>query len=113
MSVAYFMMMAGTMILFGRIADNISVKAILLAGICLFSVSSLACGLSPSFIVLIAARILQGIGAAMMGATIPMCCVRFFPPSEMGYAFGLITIGYSIGAALGPALGRMIVSVLS
>ena len=112
-SVAYFMMMAGTMILFGRIANNISVKAILLAGICLFSVSSLACGLSPSFIVLIAARILQGIGAAMMGATIPMCCVRFFPPSEMGYAFGLITIGYSIGAALGPALGGMIVSVLS
>ncbi|MGN1044951.1 MAG: MFS transporter [Candidatus Methanomethylophilaceae archaeon] len=112
-SVAYFMMMAGTMILFGRIADNTSVRKILLAGIALFSVSSLACGLSPSFIILICARILQGIGAAMMGATIPMCCVRFFPPSEMGYAFAVITIGYSIGAALGPALGGVIVSALS
>ena len=112
-SVAYFMMMAGLLILFGRIANNTSIKLVLLSGIAIFSVSSLACALSVSFPMLIASRIVQGVGAAMMGATVPMSCVRFFSAQELGYALAVVTIGYSIGAALGPALGGVIVSALS
>ena len=112
-SVAYFMMMAGLLILFGRIAQNVSIRFVLLTGIGLFSLSSLACALSVSFPMLIAARIAQGIGAAMMGATIPMCCVKFFSANELGYALAVVTIGYSVGAAMGPALGGVIVSALS
>ena len=112
-SVAYFMMMAGTLILFGRIAKNTSIRLVLLSGIAIFSISSLACGLSSSFLMLIVSRIAQGIGAAMMGATIPMCCVRFFPAHVLGYALAVVTIGYSVGAAVGPALGGILVSSLS
>ena len=112
-SVAYFMMVAGLLILFGRIAQNISIRFVLLTGIGLFTLSSLACALSISFSMLIASRIAQGIGAAMMGATIPMCCVKFFSAHELGYALAVVTIGYSIGAAMGPALGGIIVSALS
>ncbi|MBO5668899.1 MAG: MFS transporter [Candidatus Methanomethylophilaceae archaeon] len=112
-SVAYFMMMAGTLILFGRIAKNTSIRLVLLSGIAIFSISSLACGLSSSFLMLIVSRIAQGIGAAMMGATIPMCCVRFFPAHMLGYALAVVTIGYSVGAAVGPALGGILVSSLS
>ena len=112
-SVAYFMMMAGTLILFGRIAKNTSIRLVLLSGIAVFATSSLACGMSSSFMMLIVSRIAQGIGAAMMGATIPMCCVRFFPAHVLGYALAVVTIGYSVGAAIGPALGGILVSSLS
>ena len=112
-TVSYFMMMAGLLILFGRIAKNTSIRFILLLGIAIFATSSLMCGLAGSFPLLIAARIAQGVGAAMMGATIPMCCVKFFPAHELGYALAVITIGYSVGAAMGPALGGLIISALS
>lgn len=112
-SVSYFMMMAGVLILFGRIAKNTSIRFVLLLGITVFTISSLVCGLSESFLMLIASRFAQGIGAAMMGATIPMCCVKFFPPSQLGFTLAVVTIGYSIGAAMGPAVGGMLISVLS
>ncbi len=78
-TVVYFMMIAGLMLTFGRIADSGHIRKIYIVGFALFSVSSLTCGLSTSLEMLVASRVVQGIGAAMLGAVAPMICVKFLP----------------------------------
>ena len=112
-TVIYFAMVAGLIILFGRIAANGSVKRVMIAGLTVFIIGSALCALSEEFLMLVASRVVQGIGAAMMGAAIPMSCVRFFSPRVMGFAFACVTIGYSVGAALGPSVGGFLVEYLS
>ena len=112
-TVIYFAMVAGLIILFGRIAANGSVKRVMIAGLTVFIIGSALCALSEEFLMLVASRVVQGIGAAMMGASIPMSCVRFFSPRVMGFAFACVTIGYSVGAALGPSVGGFLVEYLS
>ena len=112
-TVIYFAMVAGLIILFGRIAANGSVKRVMIAGLTVFIIGSALCALSEEFLMLVASRVVQGIGAAMMGASIPMSCVRFFSPKVMGFAFACVTIGYSVGAALGPSVGGFLVEYLS
>lgn len=112
-TVIYFAMVAGLIILFGRIAANGSVKRVMMAGLTVFIVGSALCAMSEEFLMLVASRVVQGIGAAMMGAAIPMSCVRFFSPKVMGFAFACVTIGYSVGAALGPSVGGFLVEYLS
>ena len=112
-TVIYFAMVAGLIILFGRIATNGSVKRVMIAGLTVFIIGSALCALSEEFLMLVASRVVQGIGAAMMGASIPMSCVRFFSPGVMGFAFACVTIGYSVGAALGPSVGGFLVEYLS
>lgn len=112
-TVSYFMMLAGTILLFGRIANNNAVKTILILGLILFTVSSLFCGLSDSISMILISRILQGTGAAMMSAAMPMMCVRYLPANKLGLALGAMTLGCSIGYATGPALGGFIIDALS
>ena len=94
-TISYFAMMAGLLILFGRIANNTSIRKVLISGLVIFIISSFVCGIAESFEVLLIARIVQGTGAAMMGATVPMACVKFFSPRILAFAFAFITIGYS------------------
>ena len=112
-TVIYFAMVAGLIVLFGRIAANHSVKMVLVVGLVLFVIGSALCVISGTFFMLIASRVVQGIGAAMMGAAVPMSCVRFFSPKVLGFAFACVTIGYSVGAALGPSVGGFLVEYLS
>ena len=63
---AYALMFAALLAPCGRIADTLGRKRILLGGIALFTVASLLCALAPSVPLLVAARALQGIGAAVM-----------------------------------------------
>ena len=112
-TISYFAMMAGLLILFGRIANNTSIRKVLISGLVVFIISSFVCGIAESFEVLLIARIVQGTGAAMMGATVPMACVKFFSPRILAFAFAFITIGYSVGAAMGPALGGVLIEFFS
>ena len=112
-SVTYFMMMAGLLLVFSRLADRGIIKRTLIAGLIVFSFFSLTCGLSSTFEMLLLSRIFQGIGAAAMGACAPLLCVRYLPSSKLGVGMSIVTVGGSIGYALGPALGGVLTQYLS
>jgi len=112
-TVIYFIMMAGLMIPFARIAKNGSLKKVLFGGLLLFTVSSLFCGLSDNFPMLMIFRTAQGVGAAMMGASVPMLCVKFLPVKSLGLGLGILTMGSSLGFAIGPALGGIMIDIVS
>jgi len=112
-TVIYFMMVAGTILLFGRIASNGAIKKVLLTGLLFFTIGSLICGMSVNLPMIFIARAIQGIGAAMMGAAAPMICVEHLPTNKLALGFGVITLGSSIGYTMGPAVGGIIIDALS
>ncbi|MDR0888011.1 MAG: MFS transporter [Candidatus Methanoplasma sp.] len=112
-TVIYFLMLAGLLISFARVASNGAIRKVLATGMVLFTVSSLLCGLSDNFTMLMVFRAAQGIGAAMLGAAAPMICVRYVPAERMGLAMGVLIMGWSIGFATGPGIGGVIIDLLS
>lgn len=112
-AITYMMVLAGTLVAFAKVATDIGVKKIMIGGLAIFTASSLICGISTSFIMLIAARAIQAVGAAMMAATGPMCCVRHLPPTKLAFGLSIVTIGASVGFAMGPAIGGAIVEFVS
>ncbi|MGH2871366.1 MAG: DHA2 family efflux MFS transporter permease subunit, partial [Solirubrobacteraceae bacterium] len=107
---AYLIAFGGLLLLAGRFGDLIGRRRIFLAGVALFSVASLACGLAGSQSLLIAARFIQGIGGAMTSAVILGMIVTMFPkPSEQAKAIGV----YSFVAAAGGAIGLLAGGVLT
>ena len=112
-TIIYFMMIAGLMLPFGRIADSGHIKKVFLIGFLLFTVASLSCGLSVSFTMLCLSRVVQGLGAAMLGAVAPMICVKFIPAKNLGFSLGMLTLASSLGLAVGPALGGILTEYLS
>ena len=112
-AVSYMLMVAGTVLIFGRIASLGHIKKIFIIGFALFTAASALCGLSPSLGVMITARILQGLGASMLAACTPIICVKHLPREVVGLSFGVITAASAIGFTFGPALGGVITHYLS
>ena len=111
--ITYLLMMAGFLLVFGKIADRGLMKKIFIGGFIIFTIGSVACGLSPHLFSLLGARIVQGIGAAMIAAVGPLLCVRCLPPRMLGVALGTLTAASSIGLAAGPALGGILTHFFS
>ena len=109
-SITYMMILAGTLVAFARIAADKGIRLIMALGLAIFTISSLFCGISVSFPMLIAARAAQAVGAGMMAAAGPMCCVVHLPPEKLAFGLSIVTIGASMGFAIGPALGGAIVN---
>lgn len=112
-TITYLMVLAGTLVAFARVASDIGVRKIICVGLAVFTAGSAVCGLSADFAMLIAGRVIQGVGAAMMGAAAPMCCTKHLPLSKLGFGMSVVTIGASLGFALGPAIGGAIVEYAS
>lgn len=112
-TIIYFMMMAGLLLPFGRVADSGRIRRVYLTGFAVFTVGSLACAASPSLEMLILSRVLQGVGAAMIGAAAPMICVKMLPAEHLGRSMGVMALAASAGFALGPALGGVLTEYLS
>ena len=85
----------------GRLGDMVGRRRLLLWGIGLFTVASLLCGLAPSLWILVAARAVQGIGAAMMMALTIALIGETVPAPRLGSAMGLLGTMSAIGTALG------------
>jgi len=111
--IAYLLMMAGFLLVFGKIADRGLMKKIFIGGFFIFTIGSAACGFSPDLNSLIASRIVQGVGAAMIAAVGPLLCVRCLPPSMLGISLGVLTAASAIGLAAGPAIGGFLTHLLS
>ncbi len=109
----YLLMMAGLILIFGKISDSGAIKKVFIVGFLIFSLSSLACGLSAGLEMLLISRAAQGVGAAMLAASSLMLCVKFYPSGRLGFALSVVMLGMTVGAAIGPAFGGFLVELLS
>ncbi|MGQ9501959.1 MAG: DHA2 family efflux MFS transporter permease subunit [Anaerolineae bacterium] len=110
---AYLLTVATLMLSVGRLADMFGKKQLYSGGMVIFTLGSLACGLSTSIYVLIAFRVLQAVGAAMVAALGPAIITEAFPSTERGRALGISGATVSVGIVLGPALGGILLHYLS
>ena len=95
---------------FGRLGDRAGKVYVFQAGVVVFTLGSLLCGLAQSLSVLIAARVVQGVGSAAAMANNMGIITEAFPPHERGRAMGLLSTFVALGMMVGPVLGGLIVS---
>jgi EmrB/QacA subfamily drug resistance transporter len=93
----------------GWMADRFGTKQVFTWAVWLFSIGSLACGLSLDTHMLVVSRVIQGMGGAMMTPVGRLALVRTFPKSEMLTAMNFVVIPALIGPLLGPFMGGLIV----
>lgn len=109
---AYLLAITTLVVSVGRLGDIIGRRRLLLAGIGLFSVASVLCSLAPTLWLLVAARALQGLGAASMMAIAMALISEAVPKEKTGSAMGLLGTMSAIGTALGPTLGGVLIAGL-
>ncbi len=111
---AYTLVLASLLMLAGSTADRIGRKRIFRAGLVVFSLGSLLCGLAPSLNLLIAARVLQAIGGSMLNP-VAMSIIRnvFDDPRERAQAIGAWGAVFGLSMALGPVVGGALVDSIS
>jgi len=105
---SYLLSSAVLLIPFGRIADIYGRKKIFAWGVGIFTLSSLLCGLANSAAMLIAWRVLQGMGGAMLAGTSVALLTTVFPAKERGKVLGIIVSAAYLGLSLGPVLGGVL-----
>jgi EmrB/QacA subfamily drug resistance transporter len=110
---SYLIVIAGTILIFGRLGDIIGKTRIFIFGIIIFTFGSLLCGISNSFVFLIIARAIQAIGAAGTMATNQGLITQVFPANERGKALGISGTFVALGSMAGPPIGGFIVASLS
>ncbi len=106
---AYLIAFGGLLLLAGRLGDLIGRRSVFLAGLAVFSLASLLCGLAQSQELLVGARFLQGIGGAMTSAVILGMIVTMFPePREQAKAIGIYAFVASAGGSVGLLAGGVL-----
>lgn len=108
----YMVVMAGTMIIFGKLADQFGVKRVFITGFITFTLSSLLCGFATSLHFLVLVRAIQAMGASMLFATGLSLISAFIPPERRGWAFGIFSPLVSLGMLVGNPLGGLITGLL-
>ncbi len=111
--VAYLLAMVGSLLVFGRLADQKGIEKVFVFGFITFTVASILCALSPNIDILNIFRFVQGLGGAMLLATFGSIILKYLPPEQRGRAFGYITVFGGIGVAVGPPVGGFLVQYLS
>ncbi len=109
----YILMSTVFLMLFGRLADMFGRVRMYNMGFAVFTVGSLLCALSGNGIQLVAFRLVQGIGGAMLMANAMAIITEAFPRNERGRAMGINAITWAIGNIVGPVAGGLILAFLS
>jgi EmrB/QacA subfamily drug resistance transporter len=107
---AYLLAITTLIVSVGRLGDLVGRRRLLLTGIGIFTLSSLACGVAPSLGWLVGARAVQGLGAAIMLALTVAFVGETVPKAQTGSAMGLLGTMSAIGTTLGPSLGGMLIA---
>jgi len=105
--------LAGLLVLGGRLGDMFGRRRIFIIGTVLFTGASAVGGLSPVFAVLLACRILQGAGGALMLPNTVAIVSAAYPARERGRALGLMGGAAAVAGALGPTIGGALTAALS
>jgi EmrB/QacA subfamily drug resistance transporter len=113
----YLLVMAGCVLVFGKIADIVGFKRIFIAGFFIFTLGSFFCGVLPdlfdSLSWLIGSRVFQAVGGAMITAIGPAMVTAFIPLEHRGKAMGIVLTFAALGTALGPSLGGFLTQYLT
>jgi MFS family permease len=107
---SYLVAVTALIVAVGHLGDVLGRRRLLLSGITTFTVASLLCGLAPSLSLLIAGRIAQGMGAAIMMALAVGFIGDALPKARSGSAMGLLGTMSAVGTTLGPSLGGVLAS---
>ncbi|MCE6976625.1 MFS transporter [Pseudomonas frederiksbergensis] len=107
---AYLLAITTLIVSVGRLGDIVGRRCLLLTGIGIFTLSSLACGVVPSLGWLVGARAVQGLGAAIMLALTVAFVGETVPKAQTGSAMGLLGTMSAVGTTLGPSLGGMLIA---
>jgi len=111
---SYLIAFGGLLLLSGRLGDLLGRKRMFLAGLAVFTLASLACGLAAGPGMLIAARFVQGIGGAMASSvTLGMIVRLFTQPEEQRQAIGAFSFVGAVGASAGLIIGGLLVQLAS
>jgi len=111
---AYMLTFGGCLLLGGRLGDLYGYRRLFLAGIALFTVASLACGLAHTQGLLVAARAVQGVGGAVVSAVALSLIMNLFTePGERARAMGVYGFVCAGGGSIGVLLGGVLTSLLS
>jgi EmrB/QacA subfamily drug resistance transporter len=109
---AYLLTYAVPLLVSGRLGDRFGAKNIFMIGLVLFVGSSLWCGLSPTVGWLIAARAVQGLGAALLSPQSMTLITRMFPPERRGAPMAIWGATAGVATLAGPLLGGVLVDAL-
>ena len=106
---AYAIVFAALLVPAGRIADRVGRRRVFLTGLGVFTAASALCAVAPSVELLVAARVLQAVGGALMLPTSLGLLLPEFPPERRATAVGLWAAVGGVAAAAGPPLGGLLV----
>ena len=107
----YLVVLVSLILPMGRLGDVFGFRKLYLLGTLIFTVASALCGLSPNFLGLVGARVLQGIGACLLMATSTGIATALFPPTERGRALGFVGMTVALGQLSGPTIGGWLTSL--
>ncbi len=108
---AYFIVIAALLVPAGGIADRLGRKRLFLVGAGAFLVTSVGCAVAPTWELLVAARALQGVAAAILAPVSLALLLPEFPPERRAAAVGIWSAAAALAAASGPPLGGLLVEV--
>jgi EmrB/QacA subfamily drug resistance transporter len=106
---AYLLAYAVPLLITGRLGDRLGPRNLYLSGLTVFTLASLWCGLTGSIAWLIVARVVQGLGAAMLTPQTMAVITRTFPPNQRGAAMGLWGATSGVAMLVGPLAGGLLV----
>ncbi|MCL2850145.1 MAG: MFS transporter, partial [Micrococcales bacterium] len=106
---AYLLTFAVLLLVSGRLGDTFGPRPVFAAGLGVFTLASLGCGLAPSIGWLIAARAAQGLGGAMITPQTMAMITRVFPAKQRGAALGMWGSVAGVATITGPLLGGLLV----
>jgi EmrB/QacA subfamily drug resistance transporter len=110
---SYILSLAVSIPVSGWMADRFGTRRVFMSAVAIFTLASILCGLSVNSPMLVAARLLQGLGAAMMMPVGRLTIIRTFPKAELLSAMNFVIIPALIGPLLGPTVGGLIVHWMS
>jgi EmrB/QacA subfamily drug resistance transporter len=112
-SVGYLLSLAGLLLLTGALSDRFGRRRVFMVGVAWFAVASLVCAIAPNIDFLIAARVLQGIGGALLTPGSLAILEASFVPAERGRVIGAWSGLGGVATAIGPPLGGFLISAVS
>ncbi|HEY5184181.1 MAG TPA: MFS transporter [Actinomycetes bacterium] len=110
-ALSYLLTLVALVTVIGRIADMVGRKLLYTYGFALFTLASIACALSPNLDFLIGARVVQGVGAALLQANSVALISTALPRAILGKGIGIQGAAQALGLAMGPAVGGFLVAL--